>query len=76
VVKQLPISKDLVHPEKRAMTLQPSRSASPFTGEDATPADTGELVAYILERFHKGHRRDLPGLIVLARKVEGAHDVR
>jgi regulator of cell morphogenesis and NO signaling len=65
------------------MTLPPSSSAAPFPGEDATPnaasaipSDTGELIAYILERFHAGHRRDLPGLIVLARKVEGAHGAR
>jgi len=41
--------------------------------DDAIPESTGELIAYILERFHTGHRRDLPGLIVLARKVESVH---
>jgi regulator of cell morphogenesis and NO signaling len=59
------------------MTLQSSTAASTETieaaGEWEIPESTGQLVAYILERFHKGHRRDLPGLIVLARKVEGVH---
>ena len=34
---------------------------------------TGALIAYILERFHGGHRCDLPGLIVLAREIESVH---
>ena len=37
------------------------------------PESTGEIITYILERFHDGHRRDFPGLIVLARKVESVH---
>jgi regulator of cell morphogenesis and NO signaling len=49
-----------------------SQSAAP--PHDATlPESTAAIIAYILERFHDGHRRDLPGLIVLARKVESVH---
>jgi regulator of cell morphogenesis and NO signaling len=59
------------------MTLEPSTSANPApieaAGDLEIPESTSQLVAYILERFHKGHRRDLPGLIVLARKVESVH---
>jgi regulator of cell morphogenesis and NO signaling len=58
------------------MTLQSSPSTTPAlegAGDQEIPENTGQLVAYLLERFHKGHRRDLPGLIVLARKVEGVH---
>ena len=60
------------------LSLQPS-SQTENKGEvtpprDATlPESTGDIIAYILERFHNGHRRDLPGLIVLARKVESVH---
>ncbi|MFT5547766.1 MAG: regulator of cell morphogenesis and NO signaling [Rheinheimera aquimaris] len=32
-----------------------------------------ELIAYILERFHERHRRQLPELIRLARRVEHVH---
>ena len=34
---------------------------------------TGELITYIIERFHNKYRRDLPRLVVLARKVESVH---
>ena len=59
------------------LSLQPS-SQTENKGEvtpphDATiPESTGDIIAYILERFHNGHRRDLPGLIVLARKVRAS----
>ncbi len=49
---------------------------TPPAGDDShgdIPESTGELIAYIIERYHTGHRRDLPGLIVLARKVESVH---
>ena len=45
-------------------------TASP---DAAIPESTDELITYILDRFHSGHRRDLPGLIVLARKIESVH---
>jgi regulator of cell morphogenesis and NO signaling len=34
---------------------------------------TPELIAYILERYHEAHRRDLPELIGLAVRVERRH---
>lgn len=34
---------------------------------------TGALIAHILERYHAVHRRELPELVALARKVEHAH---
>ena len=62
------------------MTVSPQSSSSIHDSKVATPPrdetipeSTGEIIAYILERFHSGHRRDLPGLIVLARKVESVH---
>jgi regulator of cell morphogenesis and NO signaling len=60
------------------LSLQTSPSIGDSQGatpphDDAIPESTGELIAYILDRFHSGHRRDLPGLIVLARKVESVH---
>lgn len=41
----------------------------------ATPVsqDTAELIDHILSRYHEAHRRDLPELIRLARKVEAVH---
>lgn len=35
--------------------------------------DTPALIAHILERYHETHRRELPGLIEAARKVERVH---
>jgi regulator of cell morphogenesis and NO signaling len=37
------------------------------------PSETGELVEYILARYHETHRRQLPELIRLSRKVEQVH---
>ena len=60
------------------LSLQPSPSigdshGAPPPHDDTIPESTGAIIAYILDRFHNGHRRDLPGLIVLARKVESVH---
>jgi regulator of cell morphogenesis and NO signaling len=59
------------------LSLQSSSSTGDSQGaaplHEAIPESTGDIIAYILERFHNGHRRDLPGLIVLARKVESVH---
>ena len=54
-----------------SLTESKSEVAAPL--DETIPESTGELIAYILTRFHEGHRRDLPGLIVLARKVESVH---
>jgi regulator of cell morphogenesis and NO signaling len=32
-------------------------------------AETPELIAHIVERFHESHRRDLPALVALAREL-------
>jgi regulator of cell morphogenesis and NO signaling len=37
------------------------------------PQDTGALIDHILTRYHEVHRRQLPELIALARKVEQVH---
>jgi regulator of cell morphogenesis and NO signaling len=61
------------------MTLQTTQTTSERSGDGKfcehgpIPESTGDIVAYILERFHKGHRRDFPGLIVFARRVENTH---
>ena len=39
----------------------------------ALPSDTGELIDHILERYHEVHRRQVPELIALSRKVERVH---
>jgi regulator of cell morphogenesis and NO signaling len=41
--------------------------------ESPHPDDTAALVEHILTRFHETHRRELPELIRLARKVEAVH---
>lgn len=37
------------------------------------PQETGALIDLIETRFHAGHRRDLPELLRLARRVEAVH---
>lgn len=37
---------------------------------DSDPRDTATLIAHILERFHEGHRRDLPVLVAQARETD------
>jgi regulator of cell morphogenesis and NO signaling len=43
------------------------------TAEEPAPDETGALIDHILARFHATHRRDLPGLVALARRVERVH---
>ncbi len=38
--------------------------------EETMPGDTAGIVAFILHRYHSVHRRELPALVDLARKVE------
>ncbi len=39
--------------------------------ERTAPADnTGGIIAFIIERYHKVHREELPGLVELAREFE------
>ena len=37
------------------------------------PAETADLIAHIIERYHKVHRREFPAVIALARRVESVH---
>lgn len=39
----------------------------------AIPGDPEQLIGFILARFHETHRRELPELIRLARRVEAVH---
>jgi regulator of cell morphogenesis and NO signaling len=39
----------------------------------AAPRETGALLDHLLARFHEVHRRELPELLRLARKVERVH---
>lgn len=39
----------------------------------STNLSSGELTEYIQSRFHDTHRREIPELILLARKVEAVH---
>lgn len=40
---------------------------------DSAPAQTAALIEHILTRYHEVHRRELPELVKLARKVEAVH---
>lgn len=44
-------------------------------GGDTAPAaaDTASLIAHIIGRYHQTHRRELPELVRLARRVEAVH---
>ena len=37
------------------------------------PAETADMIAHIVERYHKVHRREFPEIIALARRVESVH---
>lgn len=52
--------------EEALAVLDPSKSAH-------APEATGALIDHILSRYHETHRRELPELIRLARKVEAVH---
>lgn len=47
--------------------------ASPAPGSTAEALATDDLIALIETRFHAAHRRELPELIRLARRVEAVH---
>lgn len=40
---------------------------------DSAPHETNELIDHIIKRYHDTHRRELPGLVKLARKVEATY---
>jgi len=47
------------------------REPGQFERWDARPL--GEVIDHVLERFHEPHRRELPRLLAMARKVEEVH---
>ena len=53
------------------MTLpfQPHPQASPEADAEV-PEATGDILVFLIDRFHTVHRNELPGLIELARKAE------
>lgn len=54
------------------MILEPPAPTLPDARPEAV-METPALIAHILERYHQTHRRELPPLIELARKVERVH---
>ncbi len=42
-------------------------------GPDGAPQDSAALIRHILDRYHAVHRREVPELIRLARRVEAVH---
>jgi len=58
---------------QRLQALQPMAESDERDWTTASPAD---LIAYILERYHKVHREQFPELIRLARRVEQVHGQR
>lgn len=58
---------DLAEVVRALSTLEESASAVPASLE------TAELIDHILTRYHATHRREMPELINLARKVEAVH---
>ena len=58
---------DVADLETALNALQASAGVTPAS------SDTGELIGHILTRYHETHRRELPELIELARKVEAVH---
>ena len=48
-------------------------SALEGTHASALPENTGALIDHILTRYHEVHRRQVPELIVLSRRVEQVH---
>lgn len=52
---------------EQALSLLDARAVA------AAPRETAALIAHILARYHEVHRRELPELVALARKVEAVH---
>jgi regulator of cell morphogenesis and NO signaling len=57
---------DIAAVEEALVALDPSKSIP-------APEATGALIDHIVSRYHEAHRRELPELIRLARKVEAVH---
>jgi regulator of cell morphogenesis and NO signaling len=58
---------DIAELEHALNSLGESRSAIPV------PQQTGDLIDYILSRYHETHRGELPELVKLSRRVEAVH---
>lgn len=43
---------------------------------EPVPAETADLIAHIIERYHKVHRLEFPAVIEMARRVESVHQER
>lgn len=57
--------------------LSLSQELAALGGHDTDlPSQTPELIRHIVTRFHDTHRRELPELIKLARRVEAVHKDR
>jgi regulator of cell morphogenesis and NO signaling len=52
---------------EQALASLDSRAAA------TAPRETAPLIAHILARYHEVHRRELPELVTLARRVESVH---
>ena len=59
----------------KGLALAPIQAelASLSPGQAALPEDVEDLIQIILERYHQVHRRELPELRALARRVESVH---
>ncbi|MFC7610763.1 DUF542 domain-containing protein [Teichococcus aestuarii] len=58
---------DLATVEGELAALHPDAAAA------TVPQETGALIALIEQRYHATHRRELPELVRLARRVEAVH---
>ncbi len=61
---------------EKALAIEPIVAALNDLSADRTPVapqQTGALIDHLLDRYHATHRRELPELIALARKVESVH---
>lgn len=54
----------------------PVQTADLRTPDEPASHAVADLIPFILERFHETHRRELPDLVRLARKVEAVHAAR
>ncbi len=64
-----------LNPEALLSELAPLQQLD-SQSRDWRSASPGELIDYILRRFHEQHRQDVPELIRLARRVEQVHGER
>jgi regulator of cell morphogenesis and NO signaling len=55
------------------MIVEEALSSLEDTGSAQLPESTAELIDHILTRYHEVHRRQLPELIMLSRRVEQVH---